>query len=100
MKYIANGSAAARFGDRSGNDFVPARAGVNGFDAEEALFEYRQDLARRVWRQSAVDIQHAAFLQGLLVSLIDGLCVASHDAKNCAAENKKAAVDPREDFAV
>ena len=80
--------------------FVAARAGVNGFDAGEALFEDRQDLARSVRRQSAVDIQHAAFFQPLLVGLIDRLCVASRDAKNCAAENNKTTPDWRAHLAL
>ena len=73
VKDIANGSAAARFGDCPRDDFVRARAGVHCFDSGKAFFEQRQNFFSRVRRQSSIDIKRTAFLQRLLVGFIDTL---------------------------
>jgi len=73
VKHVADGSASPRFGDRSRHDLIGARAGVDRLDPGKAFFEHRQNFHCSIRRQSAIDVQRAAFLQGLLVSVVDAL---------------------------
>ena len=101
VKHVADGSASPRFGDRPRHNLIGARAGVDRLDPGKAFFEHRQNFHCSIRRQSAIDVQRAAFLQGLLVSVVDALgMTGEREGKNRRAQNYETTNTSHRGFAV
>ncbi len=73
LEDISESSAAAGLGDRSGCQRIRSGVDMVDLDPRKAFFKHRQNLDGINLRQSSIKVYRAAFLERLLVELVQGL---------------------------